>query len=488
MINGGGGFDTIHGGADGDYLNRGQRRDRRRRRQRQLRQRRAQIQLRGNRVGCQPARHRGGQRRCHHRQHRLHRRSTSSAAKPPTRSPSSVAGSGVVVSLSSGNFGPELGGCAPARPNLRRLPGRRPARHDPGRRRRAATTRSRPSASRTASASSSSAATASTSSAAAAAKTSSSTGPTRAPTSSARFGGDDALTHNGGADILDGGEGSDLFLSVSICDGETIDGGAERAGAPTPDRDNASWARLEGIGVDARIDLNRVGQIGARRPARLPERQLRHLAADRGPRGLEPERRPLRQRMRQPAARPPRRRHLLRARRRRQHPRQLRQPRPGDQLRAGARPGGDRLRLDRRPDPGRMRARPRRRRRRIQRTAAAERTGTPRRHHLPPPPKDRKPPRTKLLRHPPKLLRVAPRQRKLVAFRFAASENSRFRCKLDRKPYASCRSPRKYRVRVGRHVFRLFAIDAAGNRDRTPAAFVFRVVAKQPPRPASAAR
>jgi len=71
--------------------------------------------------------------------------------------------------------------------------------------------------------------------------------------------GDDALTHNGGPDLLDGGEGSDLFLSVSICDGETISGGAARAN----DRDNASWARLSTIGVDARIDQGRVGEIGA---------------------------------------------------------------------------------------------------------------------------------------------------------------------------------------------------------------------------------
>ena len=94
-------------------------------------------------------------------------------------------------------------------------------------------------------------------------------------------------------------------------------------------------------------------------------------------------------------------------------------------------------------------------------------------------PKDTKPPRTKLLRHPPKLLRVAAGQRKLVAFRFAASESSSFRCKLDRKPYATCRSPRKLRLAAGRHVFRLFAIDAAGNRDQTPAVFQFRVVPKQ---------
>jgi hypothetical protein len=63
-----------------------------------------------------------------------------------------------------------------------------------------------------------------------------------------------------------------------------------------------------------------------------------------------------------------------------------------------------------------------------------------------------------------------------IAFRFASSEaGSRFRCKLDRKPYRACRSPRRYRVRAGRHAFRVFAVDRAGNRDRTPVVFRFRV-------------
>jgi len=63
-----------------------------------------------------------------------------------------------------------------------------------------------------------------------------------------------------------------------------------------------------------------------------------------------------------------------------------------------------------------------------------------------------------------------------VAFRFSSDEGgSRFRCKLDRKPYRGCTSPRAYRVKAGRHAFRVFAVDAAGNRDRTPALFRFRV-------------
>ena len=61
-------------------------------------------------------------------------------------------------------------------------------------------------------------------------------------------------------------------------------------------------------------------------------------------------------------------------------------------------------------------------------------------------------------------------------FSFAADEpGARFRCRLDRKPFAACRSPRSYKVGLGRHTFRVFAIDRSGNRDRSPALFAFRV-------------
>ena len=69
------------------------------------------------------------------------------------------------------------------------------------------------------------------------------------------LGRDDALLHEGGPDELLGGEGNDLFLSISICDGETLNGGEGR--------DNSSWARLLGGGVDARLDLGSVGRFGA---------------------------------------------------------------------------------------------------------------------------------------------------------------------------------------------------------------------------------
>jgi len=66
--------------------------------------------------------------------------------------------------------------------------------------------------------------------------------------------GDDALLNNGGVDHLLGGSGNDLFLSTSLCDGDTIDGGA--------DRDNSSWGKFNAP-VDAHLDTGKAGQPGA---------------------------------------------------------------------------------------------------------------------------------------------------------------------------------------------------------------------------------
>ena len=68
--------------------------------------------------------------------------------------------------------------------------------------------------------------------------------------------------------------------------------------------------------------------------------------------------------------------------------------------------------------------------------------------------------------------------RAAVVFRFGASESSRFECKLDAKPYRSCRSPLRTHLAIGRHTLRVFAIDSAGNRDKTPALARVRVVAR----------
>ncbi|HEX4669219.1 MAG TPA: calcium-binding protein [Solirubrobacterales bacterium] len=292
--------------------------------------------------------------------------------------------------------------------------------------------------------------------------------------------GDDALTHNGGPDLLDGGEGSDLFLSVSICDSETISGGA--AGAN--DRDNASWARLSGIGVDARLDLGRVGEIGASEEPQCPggsfdaltgiedleaSNQSDVLYGDEGANQLLGHK-----------------------------GEDTYHARGGNDsilANSGSRdrvidcgPGLDQATIDFASigDPTPIECE------RVREGAAEEfnelelLTEPP--PPPPPPPPDRRPPRTKLLRHPAKVLRVAPGRRKLVAFRFAASEPSTFECKLDRKPYKPCRSPRAFRVGIGPHSLRIFAIDAAGNRDPTPALFKFRVVALKRHRVKQAAR
>jgi Ca2+-binding RTX toxin-like protein len=93
----------------------------------------------------------------------------------------------------------------------------------------------------------------------------------------------------------------------------------------------------------------------------------------------------------------------------------------------------------------------------------------------PAPPLDRAPPRTKLLHRPASSLFTGGKRRR-VSFAFASSEaGSSFRCRLDGAPYAACRSPRSYRVGLGRHSFRVYAVDPAGNRDSSPVRIAFRV-------------
>jgi hypothetical protein len=89
--------------------------------------------------------------------------------------------------------------------------------------------------------------------------------------------------------------------------------------------------------------------------------------------------------------------------------------------------------------------------------------------------RDKTAPRTRITSHPPKR-RLIDKRRVLVAFRFSANEaGAAFRCRLDGGPFKPCRSPRAYMIRPGRHAFRVFAIDAAGNRDRSPTLFAFRI-------------
>jgi len=295
------------------------------------------------------------------------------------------------------------------------------------------------------------------------------------------LGRDDVLLHEGGADTLLGGDGNDLFLSTSICDDETIDGGEGR--------DNASWARLLVDGVEARLDAvpARVGRFGAVGDPGCGTEPLDTLLSIEDLEGSE-----------QPelfvgdAGR-----------------NQLLGHGGPDEYVAGAGPDTilansadsdplidcgtdvDTAVIDV-PTPDYVDATP------IECETVREgrpeefRTVTqlppaplvPPQEPPPPPqppklPPDRVPPQTKLGHHPAKLLTTAGKKRRVV-FRFSSSEaGSSFRCRIDRRPVRPCVSPRAYTVALGRHTARIVAVDAAGNADRSPATFKFRLVRRR---------
>ena len=68
----------------------------------------------------------------------------------------------------------------------------------------------------------------------------------------------------------------------------------------------------------------------------------------------------------------------------------------------------------------------------------------------------------------------------VVKFVFSSTErHSGFKCKLDRTPFAPCGSPVKKRVGLGKHRFKVRAIDPSGNTDASPAKRKFKVVRKR---------
>jgi CSLREA domain-containing protein len=88
-------------------------------------------------------------------------------------------------------------------------------------------------------------------------------------------------------------------------------------------------------------------------------------------------------------------------------------------------------------------------------------------------PKDKTPPDTKIVKGPPKKT-----HKRTAKFKFTSTEaGSSFQCKLDRKPFKPCASPKKYKkLKPGKHVFKVRAIDQAGNVDPTPAKRKFTVL------------
>lgn len=87
-------------------------------------------------------------------------------------------------------------------------------------------------------------------------------------------------------------------------------------------------------------------------------------------------------------------------------------------------------------------------------------SGTP---SPPPHPGDTTPPETTITKDPPNRTRA-----KRVTYKFVSSEaDSRFECKIDKRPFKPCGSPKKLKVAEGTHKFKVRAIDPAGNRDPT---------------------
>lgn len=91
-------------------------------------------------------------------------------------------------------------------------------------------------------------------------------------------------------------------------------------------------------------------------------------------------------------------------------------------------------------------------------------------------------PRVTITWHPPKRVE-ARKDGARVGFRFrTAVKSPRFKCKLNRRRFSGCRPPKRYRLRRGRYVFRVFAIAPTGFKG-PPAAFHFRIgrLSESPP-------
>lgn len=293
---------------------------------------------------------------------------------------------------------------------------------------------------------------------------------------------DDAVPNNGGADELHAGSGEDLFISNAVCDGDLLDGG--------PERDNANWANFNTAAVSIDMGAHHAGLVGsAGQPQCSSPSLLTTLQAIEDTEGTS---------LGDVMVGDPGPNQLL--------------GRPGpDSYFAGAGDdsilansgkgtddpdptiecgeGWDTAQIDF-PENG-PDAAP------VGCEEVEERApnsfrppGTPPDPNPPtesaaisstltkrpkPPRQDAKPPNTKILRRSPAVL-FSSGPRRTVGFAFAATERgSTFRCKLDRRPFRPCRSPRLYRLKPGRHTFKVFAIDPAGNRDRTPAVVSLRI-------------
>jgi DNA-binding beta-propeller fold protein YncE len=91
---------------------------------------------------------------------------------------------------------------------------------------------------------------------------------------------------------------------------------------------------------------------------------------------------------------------------------------------------------------------------------------------------DRTPPTVTLTKFPHRRVQTA-RRRVKVTFAFTSNElGATFLCKLDKRRLVPCASPKRYKVRRGKHRVTVEAIDAAGNVS-APVSFSFAVVRRK---------
>ena len=95
----------------------------------------------------------------------------------------------------------------------------------------------------------------------------------------------------------------------------------------------------------------------------------------------------------------------------------------------------------------------------------------------PPPVPDTTAPQTTITKKPAKKVTS-----KKVKFRFTSDDaGSTFQCQRDAKAWKPCASAYRFKVGLGKHVFRVRAVDAAGNVDATPARYRFTRIPKPEP-------
>lgn len=69
-------------------------------------------------------------------------------------------------------------------------------------------------------------------------------------------------------------------------------------------------------------------------------------------------------------------------------------------------------------------------------------------------------------------------KRAKVRFTFAAENASGYVCRLDRKEFAPCTSPKRVKAKLGKHTFQVAGVDAAGSAG-APDSFKFKVLRKE---------